>query len=126
MKRLNRVFQPTTHARRWLWVAAAILLLTAGCKPQDNRPPNILDEDRYVALLTDLFLAEGYFAIESGYSYRTMDTALAGCYDTLLALHGVTLGQLDSTATYYIQHRESNQRIYDRVLENLNATVPTE
>lgn len=97
------------------------LLLASACTPDKELPVGVLDEESYANLLTDLYLAEGCFAVEGNYQYHALEPALTGTYDTLLTEHRVTVGQLDTTAAYYMQHRRALQRIYERLNDNLNA-----
>ena len=101
-------------------VVAILLLSMTGCKQKEVLPEGVLDEARYSALLTDLYLAEGYFAITSDFQYKNLGADMAATYDTLLAQHQVTPEEVDRSASYYLQHRDKCKRVYEQVVENLN------
>ena len=103
-----------------LIVAISLLLSVASCKHNEPLPEGVLDESRFAALLTDLYLAEGYFAITSDFQYKDLGSDMAATYDTLLAEHQVTPEELDLSTTYYLQHRDKYKRVYERVMDNLD------
>lgn len=103
-------------------LTAAILLtcIAAGCHRSAPVPEGVLDQQAYVDLLTDLYLAEGLFAVESDFSYQHLDSSLVSAYDTLLARHRATPETFEISTAYYLQHRELSQQIHEQVMQNLS------
>lgn len=103
-----------------LVVAISLLLGVAACKHNEPLPEGVIDESRFAALLTDLYLAEGYFSVTSDFQFKALGPDMVATYDTLLAQYQVTPEELDRSTTYYLQHKDACNRIYEQVMENLN------
>ncbi|KWW29701.1 MAG: hypothetical protein AUK63_1301 [bacterium P3] len=97
-----------------------LLMAVAGCHHNEQLPQGVLSVSEYADLLTDLYLAEGYFAVESDYQYKKLGADMAGTYDTLLAQHHVTPEILETTSIYYLKNRVLYKEVYELVTENLN------
>lgn len=86
----------------------------------NNRPKEVLPEDKMVDLLTDLQLAEGY--------YNTVGPGKANrdaIINSVLTKHGVTQAQLDSTVAYYGRNIDDYYKLYGKVekrIRNLSYT----
>ena len=95
-------------------------LLLVGCASHpDPLPEGVMSQEQYTQLLTDMYKAEGVFAISSNYQYDNAAADIAGTYDSILKSYGVTVAQIDSTRQYYMCHREQYKEIYNKVIENL-------
>jgi hypothetical protein len=103
----------------------AILLvsaLLAACNEPDERkdvpPPYVLEERRFVELLTDLALAESATNLNvRNTTFEKMDSVYAF---TPLKDHGVTKETLDSTIAYYSRNPKLYKTVYDSVLLRLD------
>lgn len=105
-------------------VLGAVVLLSlygTGCSRGDRLPEGVLSVDAYADLLTDLYKAEGYFAITSDYQYKNLGSDMAATYDTLLATHGVTDEIMTATTDYYLNHRDQYKQVYELVVEHLGS-----
>jgi len=102
-------------------VIVAFSLCGAGCGRGERLPQGVLSAEDYADLLTDLYKAEGYFAITSDFQYKNLGGDMAFTYDTLLAEHGVTDEVMATTTEYYLNHRDQYKQVYDRVVENLGG-----
>ena len=100
-----------------LTIAAALLLCC--CHNKEARPEGVLDEETYVELLTDLYLAEGYFTTVSNYQFDNYLPEIVGTYDSIMARHGATPEQLTATEEYYMERKEKSKSIYERVMKNI-------
>ena len=106
--------------KKLVLVAVVTLLLSVvGCGRGERLPEGVLSIADYAGLLTDLYKAEGYFAITSDYQYNKLGSDMAATYDTLLATHGVTDEVMTATTDYYLNHRDQYKQVYDLVMENL-------
>lgn len=108
---------------RFHYVIFVFLLLptVVGCQHKEEMPSGVLSVEEYADVLTDLYLAEGYFAITSDFQVQSLGDDMVGTYDTLLAMHGVSYEVLTATTEYYLNHREENKRVYELLTENLEG-----
>lgn len=96
--------------------ALALLALLAGC---DRRPEGVLSDREMAGLLADIHLSEAYI---SGNSEQFVtDSARKALRQSILAAHGVTQAQLDSSLAWYGRHIDLYEKLYDRVADNLAA-----
>lgn len=101
-----------------------LLLATTACR-QDQRTSGVLDANTMTEVLTDLYLLEGYYAIESQYRFDSMSPELLSACDTLLEKHHVTRENVEKSFDYYSQHPEEYKSIQEDVaarLEQLNTS----
>lgn len=88
-------------------------LFVGGC---NKRPEGVLSEDEMVSLLTDIELAEAY-TMTTSQSNISRDVLM----ESVLAKHGVTHAQLDSTIAYYGKNMDEYYKLYEKVEKNLRA-----
>ncbi|MBL4675112.1 MAG: DUF4296 domain-containing protein [Mucilaginibacter sp.] len=98
------------------------VLLFAACKPSATTPPNVIDEQRMIRLLTDLHIADGeLYAItpvpDTLYKYGREK------YLTLFKAYQVTEKQFDDSFKYYSQDPAKIQGIYENVDKILKAKL---
>jgi len=74
-------------------------------------------------LFVDLHTAEGIMQ-EAGYNYGH-DEAQRGYYLVILAQHGVTQAQFDSSLVWYIANPTIFNKIYPKVIERLQTQYDT-
>ncbi len=94
-------------------VVPVILLLSmviAGCS---NRPDNILTEKEMVALMADMQLAEAYTNV-SNQQMQVSDYRLK-MGKSVLAAHGITQEQLDTTLAWYGRNLDDYSELYAKV-----------
>lgn len=99
-------------------LALAALLSTlflAACRHQE-RPADVLDAPRMVAFLSDAYLLEGFYAVETQYRYDAMTPEVLRAYDDILDAHGITREQVELSFNYYSEHPELYEAIQDSVL----------
>ncbi|RFZ94300.1 DUF4296 domain-containing protein [Mucilaginibacter conchicola] len=98
------------------------VLLFAACKPAAKTPPNIIDEQKMIKLLTDLHITDGEL-----YTITPVpDTLFKYGREKYLALfkrHHVTEKQYDDSFKYYSQNPEKIQAIYNEVDKILKAKL---
>lgn len=88
---------------------------TISCNKKD-----VLSEDKMVAVLKDLYLAESMYDVNHG-SFRT-ENARHSLYDAVLKKHGITEAQLDSSLVWY----SDNAQIYIRVSDSIVSSFKQE
>lgn len=91
-------------------------LLLTGC-----RPDGILSDDRMVDVLYDLHRAEAILQL-SDYGYGH-DDAVAKYNHEVLARHGVTQAQFDSSVVWYTQNPITYSHIYPRVMARIDREL---
>lgn len=89
-----------------------MLLVACGGK---SLPDGVIDHERMVPLLVDIYIAEAYFGVETSYQYDSLTPEMLRAYDDLLARHGVTGEELDASVDYYSQHPEEYNAIHHEV-----------
>lgn len=82
-----------------------------------RRPEGVLTNRQMVDVLYDLHTAEGVLQI-SGYNYAH-DAEVKAYYGVILAKHGITQAQFDSSLVWYIDHPQYFQRVYPKVMKRL-------
>ena len=105
--------------KKLLPLLLTVVLLTA-CH-RNGLPKDVLPQERMVAFLTDAYLLEGFYAIETQYRYDIFPEEVLQRYDSILALHALSREQVERSFDYYSQHLDAYQAIQDSVLARLEA-----
>jgi hypothetical protein len=103
-----------------LWAVVAFLALSA-CNQKAEKAAEIPD-DKFVALLTDVRILEGYYSVR----FERVDSSkgkIAAYYKEAFDKHGVTKQQFENTMTYYASHPKEMMAIEEKVGENLSAMI---
>ncbi|MDE5849278.1 MAG: DUF4296 domain-containing protein [Muribaculaceae bacterium] len=102
--------------KRYLSVFAILILLAAGCS---KRPKGILSEDKMVAVMTDLQIAEAYERSGDANGYlQGRDREMLG--RGILMQHGVTPEEMDSTLAWYGRNMDEYPKLYKKIDAELN------
>ena len=99
-------------------VVAAILVAACG---GEKAPADLIPADRMVEFLTDAYLLEGFYAVESEYRYDALTPDVVRAYDDILMRHGLNRKQVERSFEYYSAHPDLYQPIHDSVLVRLDA-----
>lgn len=78
-----------------------------------------LSSRKMVAVLTDIHRVDGMMQISGMYRSRTNEQA--AYYESVLAQHGVTRAEFDSSLVWYTHHPQRFNKIYPKVIKNLDA-----
>ena len=89
------------------------------CYHKDSLPEGVIDDSTMVEILTQAYMIEGFYAIESGFRYANMSKETDQSYQKLLDSFHVSRADFDSSICYYSRHKELDESIHQRVLENL-------
>ncbi|MDE6578684.1 MAG: DUF4296 domain-containing protein [Muribaculaceae bacterium] len=99
-------------------LAEMLLLVSAFCGVScSNRPKEILDEKEMINLMADLQIAEAYSNMQS-YSSES-DKERYALARSVLASHGVTQEQLDTTLSWYGRNLDEYVELYAKVDKEL-------
>lgn len=92
-----------------LFVAVAL----ASCNP-DRRPDDVLDDKAMASFLSEAYLLESFYAIESNYSYDAMTPEVLSAYDDILARHHVSREDIERSLEYYSKHPDQYAAIQEQ------------
>ena len=102
---------------RW-WMGA--MLLTLGCSSAPQGPPEgILEADMFIDVMADIQLLEA----SSKKRLRREDDEVAiyrGQYQAIFETHGITEAEFRSSHTWWFDHPELLNGVYDGIIERLN------
>lgn len=93
---------------------ALLCIMLCGCRPR-----GVLSSSEMRSVLHDLHHAEAVLQV-AGYNYGH-DEAVAKYYQQILDNHGVTQTQFDSSLVWYTNHPQRFDKIYPRVVRDLEA-----
>ena len=99
-----------------LVLAMLCIATLSSCQKKD-----ILPEDKMVAVLKDLYLAESMYDLNQG-NFRT-EKAKAALYDVVLEKHGITEAQLDSSLIWYSDNAQIYLRVNDSIISSLKQDL---
>lgn len=101
------------HFVRFLMVLV-IFIFSCNTKPKPVET-NIIPEHKFVRLLIDYHLAQG---VNSSELYRSKASKFReySLADSVIAYHGLTRSDLDSTLAYYARNPQKFNQIYDKVM----------
>lgn len=99
-------------------LAAVLLMVSCGGK---KLPEGVLAHDSMVPLLVDVYLLEAYYAVETNYNYDSLSPEMMRAYDDVLARHGVTLDDFETSLAYYSEHPE----LYSAINREVAARLET-
>ena len=115
VERLTRIRAKLEDLEKLLCLTLLVCLpLLTSCRGKD-----VLSSRRMVAVLTDLHRMDGMIQV-TGISRERGEDEIA-YYDAVLAQHGVTRAQFDSSLVWYTQHPQRFNKLYPRVLDKLEA-----
>ena len=95
-----------------------LLLATTACH-HEQRPVDVLDANAMTAFLTDLYVVEGCYAVESQYRFDTASPEVLAACDDILKKHNVTYERVEKSFDYYSQHPEEFEAIQKSVADRI-------
>lgn len=99
-------------------VAAFVTIAVTSC---NGVPDYVVQPDEMAELLADLHVAE--CAVENNYQYYSSDSSRMALKQAILAKHGVTSEQYDTTMVWYGAHLDKYMDIYDHTEEILQERL---
>ncbi len=100
--------------RRLVSIACVILALLAAC---DKAPAGIIDESDMVDLLVDLYKADAYRQTHP--SQFPDDSTLMALKQSVMAGHGVTPADFDTSLVWYAHNMDAYTDVHRRVIDRL-------
>ncbi|MDE6290509.1 MAG: DUF4296 domain-containing protein [Muribaculaceae bacterium] len=102
--------------KKYLSIFAITALLASGCS---KRPKGILSEEKMVAVMTDLQIAEAYDRSGDANGYlQGKDREMLG--RGVLMQHGVSPEEMDSTLAWYGRNMDEYPKLYKKIDAELN------
>ena len=84
-------------------------------------PDGVLDHDQMVDFLTDAYMLEGYYAVETNYGFDSISPEMARAYDDILDRHGITRQQVETSLDYYAHNLVPYNKINKEVEARIDA-----
>ena len=103
-------------------ISAAAVFALSGCG-RDRVPAGVMDEDQMVEFLSEAYLLESFYAVETDFNYSRMSGSIAASYDSLLAVNGITLADFERSIDYYSRHADKYEKIHKKVVKRLDEEV---
>ena len=114
VERLTRIRCKLEDLERLLCILLVCVPLMTACRGKD-----VLSSRQMVSVLTDLHRMDGMIQMKN--IPRDQGEEEMAYYDAVLASHGVTRAQFDSSLVWYTMHPQRFNKLYPRVLKNLEA-----
>lgn len=114
VERLTRIRSKLEDLERLLCVLLVCMPLLMSCHSND-----VLSSHKMVTILTDLHKMDGMIQVKG--LNRTPNADEAAYYDAVLASHGVTRAEFDSSLVWYTMHPQRFNKLYPRVIRNLET-----
>ncbi|MFO8002349.1 MAG: DUF4296 domain-containing protein [Marinilabilia sp.] len=103
-------------------VPLILVLMTVACSPREKVPREFPDEEEMAEILTDLYVTENLITQGGESSIDVMsDDAIPGYYSQVLEKHDLSRDQFDTIRKWYAAHPYHYQRVYDRIIVQLNS-----
>lgn len=98
------------------------LLSFYSCKQKTQIPPNILDEDKMVELITELEITQSYFKIKSAAedSLFSTNNYQEQIFDTIFSNHNISYEEFNASLKYYSSEPKKIEEIYSKVIVSLS------
>lgn len=109
----------TDAMKKYGFVLLPVALLLCGVLSScnsDEVPPDVMSEERMASFLQEAYLIEGFYAVETGFHYDTLQPEMIGTYDSLLSRYGLNRETFEHSVDWYTAHPEVYQRVHDTVL----------
>ena len=110
--------------KKILFVLVAVASMVA-CR-HDDRPADLIEAPRMVDFLSDAYLLEGFYAIETQYRYDAMPAEVLRAYDDILAKHHLSREQVERSFDYYSNHPDLYGPIQDSVLVRIERETASD
>lgn len=106
--------------KKIVFILLPVLLLLGACR-HEERPADVMSHEQMVAFLTDAYLLEGFYAVETQYRYDALTPEVLHSYDSILTVHSLTRDDVERSLDYYTRHLDEYQAIHEEVVALLEA-----
>lgn len=109
---------------RWFLLLSGLFVSACGA-PDEDRPDNLLDEDRMVDILIDVHLAETRVSRMGLSSSDSANVVYKRLENQLFKKHGVDTTTYQKSYIYYSSHPREMEVIYKRIVAKLQKQLET-
>ena len=96
-----------------------LFLLAATACRHEQRPTDVLDAETMTNFLSDLYLVEGYYAVESQYRFDAASPEVLSTCNSLLEKNHITRESVEKSFDYYSRHPEE----YEAIMKEVSARI---
>lgn len=104
---------------RLIGITFVLLVFTSCGEKEEKRPEHIWDEERMIEVLTEFHKTEAYVRLDYhhfGDSAYVTDSVFNATFQQL----GTSREEYDSNYNYYLNHPKEMEKVYEKVIINLN------
>lgn len=83
-----------------------------------------MDHGQMVTFLSEAYMLEGFYAVETQYRYDSLLPEVVAAYDDILARQGLSRRKVEKSLKYYSSHPDEYQIIHDSVLAIMDSNDP--
>lgn len=98
---------------------SALLLILSSCMEKDAKPDQLIPVEKMKMILTDIHYADAYAYQE--FRADSIYRAAAGMYLEIFEKYNVDTAVFNQSFTYYVQHPELLDKMYEAMIDSLNA-----
>ena len=102
-------------------LALLTVVCCTACRHDAGRPRDVLSHDQMVDLLTDAYLLEGFYAVETQYRYDVLTEQTLHSYDSILEVHHTSRQAVEHSIDYYMGRLDEYKEIHEEVVARLEA-----
>jgi len=96
----------------------SLLIIIVSCSGLKNENKNLIKEQDMVKILVNFHLSDGISSSQTFVNLYKNDTIQF--LDSILKIYGYEHDQFDSTVSYYSNHLDKLEKLYDQVLSTLS------
>lgn len=96
-----------------------ILMMSCSSKKNKDAPENLLSKENMVSVMMDIQLADAAINL-SNYGQGNYPNDKQKLFTEIYSKHKITQKQFEESFTYYVEHPEDFQKIYDDVISGLS------
>lgn len=96
-------------------VSAVFAFFAVGCE-KEQKPGNILPEDKFIEVIKDMHLADAIIS-EKGYKESRLDSG--SYYNSVFKKHNISRREFDENLKYYANHPKQLSAMYEKVIVQL-------
>lgn len=94
------------------------MTLSCSSQKEDERPENVLEPEKFTAVMIDVQITEGMRA--QGVDIITPDKGVKGAYNQIFEKHNITKERFEESYDYYLNRPDKMEKIYEQVLDSLS------
>ncbi|MBR1798661.1 MAG: DUF4296 domain-containing protein [Bacteroidales bacterium] len=93
---------------------------------RNRLPDGILDHHDMVNFLTQAYQLEGFYAVETNFTFDSINDEIISAYDRLLESQHLSREEVERSLFYYSEHPDKYFEIHKEVVRILDSISPKE